>query len=190
MINKKLPFAALFSLVVIILFTACKHERNHPGYAYMPDMYYSEPYNAYSPNPVFNDSVTMRTPVEGTIPRGQEPYRYQAKNYADQILAGQELVNPIAQNPENMAVAKVQYDIFCSGCHGLTGKGDGFLYTSKKFPVKPTSLVEPYVQGKPDGEIYHIITRGSLSGLMGAHGTQITPENRWMIINYVRELAK
>jgi len=46
------------------------------------------------------------------------------------------------------------------------------------------------VQNKPDGEIYHVITMGSLSGLMGPHGSQIRPDKRWMIINYVRSLAK
>ncbi|MEA3479223.1 MAG: cytochrome c, partial [Bacteroidota bacterium] len=75
-------------------------------------------------------------------------------------------------------------------CHGKTGAGDGFLYNSKKFKAKPTSLVDAYVQGKPDGELYHIIAMGSLSGLMGPHGGQITAENRWMIINYLRSMAK
>ncbi len=79
---------------------------------------------------------------------------------------------------------------FCISCHGELGAGDGHLYTSGLFAAKPTSLIEDYVQNKPDGEIYHVITMGSLSGLMGAHGSQIRPAKRWMIINYVRSLAK
>jgi hypothetical protein len=51
-------------------------------------------------------------------------------------------------------------------------------------------LIGDLVKNKPDGELYHVITLGSLSGLMGAHGSQISPENRWKIINYVRELEK
>ena len=69
-------------------------------------------------------------------------------------------------------------------------KGDGHLYTSKLFPAKPTSLVEAYVQNKPDGEIYYVITAGSISGLMGPHGSQIQPDDRWKIINYLRSIAK
>lgn len=173
-----------------VLFTSCKHDRNQPGYAYMPDMYYSEPYNAYTENPVFNDSLTMQAPAEGSIPRGHIPYPYKPKNYTDQLLAGQELMNPLEANDENLAIGKKKYDVFCASCHGVMGKGDGYLYTSKKFAAKPTSLVEAYVQGKPDGELYHIITVGSLSGLMGAHGAQISPDDRWTIINYVRKLAQ
>ena len=72
----------------------------------------------------------------------------------------------------------------------MLGKGDGHLYKSKKFPIQPTTLVEDYVQSKADGELYHIITTGSISGLMGAHGAQIKADDRWKVINYIRTLAK
>jgi len=57
---------------------------------------------------------------------------------------------------------------------------------SKLFTAKPTDLTSAYIQDKPDGEIYHIITLGSLSGLMGAHGGQIKPADRWKIVTYVK----
>ncbi len=71
----------------------------------------------------------------------------------------------------------------------ITAKEMDILFTSGLFPAKPTSLVEPYVQSKPDGEIFYVITYGSISGLMGPHGAQIQPDDRWSIISYVRELA-
>lgn len=181
--------SSLILTMGFLLLVSCNHDRNNPGYAYMPDMYYSEPYDPYTPNPVLEDSVTMIPPPEGTIPRGYEPYPYKKRSYPDQIRAGEELVNPVPATEASLAEGKEQYAIYCADCHGTAGKGDGFLYTSKKFTAKPTSLVESYVQGKPDGEIFHVITMGSLSGLMGPHGSQITPGNRWKIINYVRSMA-
>jgi mono/diheme cytochrome c family protein len=177
---------------IIMVLSACKHDRNHPGYAYMAeqDMYYSDPHEAYTENEVFNDSLTMRVPVEGTIPRGMIPYPYEPRNFQEQQLAGKELVNPFPVNNKILAKGKEQYQIYCMACHGEKGDGNGHLYTSGKYPAMPTSLIETYVTSKPDGEIYHVITLGSLSGLMGAHGAQITPENRWKIIHYVRTLAK
>jgi len=182
-----LPYIAI---VIAMFLMSCNHNRNHPGWSYMPDMYYSEPYNAYTANPNFDDSLTMQSPLPGTIARGQTPYPYQAKSYPDQIRAGVELINPLPLTPGSIADGKAQYEIHCMNCHGKEGKGDGFLYSGKLFPAKPTSLVEPYVQSKPDGEIFHVITTGSLSGLMGAHGAQIKPENRWKIIHYIRELSR
>lgn len=182
----------LFVVVLLasVLFAACSHDRNHPGYAYMPDMYYSEPYDAYTENPVFADSITNQLPPEGSIARGQTPYPYKARSFEDQQRAGLELINPIEPNDENLAIGKVQYNIYCSNCHGDLGLGDGFLFTSEKFTIKPTPLVEDYVQSKPDGELYHVITTGSIAGLMGAHGAQIKPDDRWKVINYVRSLSK
>ncbi len=191
-IRNKYSSLLLIALISgLFMLSSCNHDRNHPGWAYMPDMYYSEATDAYSENPIFRDSMANQLPVPGTISRGHMPYPYKQKSYTDQILAGQEMTNPFVVNQEVLSRGKKQYEIFCSSCHGLAGDGNGHLYTSKLYPMKPTSLIETYVQSKADGELYHIITVGSLSGLMGAHGSQIKPDDRWKIIHYVRtELVK
>jgi mono/diheme cytochrome c family protein len=172
-----------------LILVACKRDHNDPGYIFYPDMAYSRAYETYSENPVFESGKTMRMPAEGVIPRGYSPYPYQHRSFDDQVRAGKELMNPIEVTDETLAEGKRQYGIFCSSCHGEAGQGDGHLFTSGLFNAMPTPLVGSYVQDKPDGEIYHVITVGSLSGLMGPHGSQITPENRWRIIHYVRSLV-
>lgn len=191
-----MKFIRLFSLLLIpLMFLACNRSKNNPGYDYMGehDMYYTKFYKAYSPNPVLRDSMTNQLPVEGTVARGEMPFPYPgatiAERAANQAKAGLEVTNPLEVNDEVLANGKVHYDIFCASCHGKSGKGDGHLYASGLFPAKPTSLVEPFVKGKPDGEIFYVITYGSISGLMGPHGSQILPEDRWSIISYVRDLA-
>ncbi len=187
----KIVTQGILLLGLMIIVSACNHDKTHPGYAYMPDMYYSEAYNANSENPVFRDSITNQMPVFGTIARGKMPYPYRPKNFLDQLAAGDELVNPIIADPINLAEGKTKFEIFCMNCHGELGDGNGFLYTSKKYLMKPTSLIQPFIQNKKDGELFHIITVGSLSGLMGAHGSQIKAEDRWKIITYIRNnLAK
>ncbi len=176
----------LASLSLIILFLmSCNHDNNDTGYAYMPDMAYSYAFETYGSSPNFSDSITMLTPVEGTIPREMIPYQYE-KTFEDQQRAGQELINPFETNKENLIRGKEQYIIYCSMCHGEKGKSDGHLVKSKLFPVQPIALSGDYVKNKPDGEIYHVVTMGSLSGLMGAHGSQISPEDRWKIVLYVK----
>ena len=181
----KMKYSFIILIVSAIALSSCSHDPNDPGRAYFPDMAYSIPYDAYSTNPVFADGRTMQTPIEGTVPREMIPYHYK-KTYDDQIKAGLELVNPMEANNKNLARGEAEYKIFCMNCHGLQGKGDGHLYTSKLFTAKPTDLSGAYIQDKPDGEIYHIITIGSLSGLMGAHGGQIKPDDRWKIVTYVK----
>ena len=171
--------------VLVLLFFSCKHGNNDPGYSYMPDMAYSHAGETNTENSVFANGMNNQLPVEGTIPREMIPYQYE-KTYDAQLKAGEELINPFEPVKSNLEIGKKQYTIYCASCHGFEGKGDGHLYTSKLFTAKPTALNENYVQSKPDGEIYHIITMGSLSGLMGPHGSQIKPENRWKIILYLR----
>ncbi|MDY0084711.1 MAG: c-type cytochrome [Bacteroidales bacterium] len=179
---------------ILILFvvglSSCNKDQNNPGYTFYPDMQYSQAYETYTTNPVFADGYTNLAPAEGTIPRGYMPYPYHSKSTDEQIKAGLELTNPLEATDAVLAEGKRQYDIFCISCHGDAGLGDGHLYTSGLFPAKPTSLVEGRVKDLPDGEIYHVITLGSVSGLMGAHGSQVRPENRWKIIHYVRSITK
>jgi cytochrome c len=182
----------IFVMAVLFVTAACNHNRNNPGYAYMGkyDMYYAKAYEAYTPNTVFADSTTMQIPVAGTIPRDYMPYPYKAKSYDDQKLAGKKLVNPVAVTNKSLETGKTQYAIYCMNCHGSGGTGDGHLFVDSLFMAKPAVLTDTVVQNKSDGELFHIITVGSLSGLMGAHGSQIKPQDRWMIVNYIRELAK
>ncbi len=180
---KNINLVALLMITVVLF--SCKRDNNSTGYAYFPDMSYSYAFETYSSSPNFSDSVLMLLPVEGTVPRGKIPYQY-AKTFDDQKRAGEELINPFKPTADVLEQGKKNYEIYCAMCHGDKGKGDGHLYTSKLFPAKPTSLREEFVQSKPDGEIYHVITLGSLSGLMGAHGSQISRDNRWKIVAYVK----
>jgi mono/diheme cytochrome c family protein len=171
--------------LLVVLSVSCQRNNNSTGHAYFPDMASSHAYETYSPNPNFVDGNTMQPPVPGTVPREMIPYQY-GKSFDEQQRAGHELVNPFQATSVNLERGKEFYTVFCSSCHGSSGKGDGHLFTSNLFTAQPTSLVGDFVQNKPDGEIYHVITLGSLSGLMGAHGSQIKPEDRWKIVTYVK----
>jgi mono/diheme cytochrome c family protein len=182
-IKNKLNIFLSFALL-LMFFSSCNHDRNKRGNQYMDDMVTPISYEDYSSNPVFANGQTGQLPVEGTIARGKMPYIY-PKTADGQILAGKELYNPYKISKDVLMKGKEQYDIYCLICHGTTGKGNGTLYESGKFPALPADLSVDRIKNMPDGEIYHIITKGSVSGLMGAHGPQISPENRWKIITFI-----
>lgn len=174
-----------FSLCfVVITAFSCDRDKNHPGYVYYPDMTYSPAYETNSENPNFEDGQTMRTPVEGTVPRGFIPFPYE-KNDTDMVLAGRELRNPLKNAPENLERGKITYERFCIDCHGESGDGKGHLFTSGLYPFPPASLINDKMKNKPDGEMFHQITVGW--GIMGPYGLMVTPEDRWKVIVYIRE---
>jgi hypothetical protein len=54
-----------------------------------------------------------------------------------------------------------------------------------RFP-QPPSLVADHAKGLPDGQLFHIISRGQ--GLMPSHAAQVLPADRWKVIQYLRSL--
>lgn len=183
-LNSKYKASILFLTSMLILFVSCDRDNNHPGYTYYPDMVDSRAYESFSENPNFDNSSTLREPVEGTVPRGYTPLPY-TKDLEDRVKAGNELINPLIVSEETRERGQVLYERFCIHCHGEQGNGQGILYTKKLYPFPPASLVNDRVKNLKDGEIFHSITYGY--GVMGAHGTMMKPVDRWNIILYIRE---
>jgi mono/diheme cytochrome c family protein len=179
----KIAFLIIFALIL----NSCDRNRNTTGWDYFPDMFYSTAYETFSKNPNFKDSMTMRLPVPGTVPRDFVPFDYTI-DPESRIRAGIELVNPFTASSENLARGKKVYSTFCLGCHGVSGGGDGQLYKSGLYPLQPRVLNDEKANKLLDGEIFHTITLGL--GSMGAHGAQIRPEDRWKLVLYIRSLQK
>jgi mono/diheme cytochrome c family protein len=176
-----------FIILLSVVLSGCNRNRNNPGWDYFPDMFYSTAYESFSKNPNFENGMTMRLPVPGTVPRGFIPFDY-TTDAASRTQAGIDLVNPFIPDAEVVARGKEVYTTFCIGCHGIRGEGDGNLYTSGLYPVKPRSLLAENALKLRDGEIFHSITLGF--GSMGAHGSQIKPDDRWKLVTYIRKLQE
>jgi mono/diheme cytochrome c family protein len=183
--RKKAGRRVLPGLLGMVLFlSACDRGSNDPGWDYFPDMAYSPAYKTWSENPVLDNGMTMLTPVEGTVPRHFTPFRYDA-TLEDQERAGRELMNPLKDTPENIESGRRTYTVYCMNCHGESGDGLGYLYTSGKYLVPPSSLTDSKIRNIPDGSIYHTISLGY--GVMAEHGTLIRPDDRWKIIHFIRQ---
>ena len=183
--NLKRGTKILSAILLVIAFSSCDHNRNNPGYEYFDDMVQSPAYESYTPNPNFDDGKTMQGTVEGTVPRNMIPYPY-TKSDADRKIAGETLNDPFSPTSENIARGKEMYQRFCINCHGVKGDGQGNLFTSKKYPYPPANLLSEKIRNAPDGEIYHVITVGW--GVMGAHGSMITQDDRWKIALYIKNV--
>lgn len=177
----------IFIVLITVILSGCNRDRNTTGWDYFPDMFYSTAYETFSENPNFANGMTMRLPVPGTVPRGFIPFNYTI-DAASRVKAGKDLVNPFLPDSGLIARGKEVYTTFCIGCHGMKGEGDGNLYTSRLYPVKPRSLMAESAFKLRDGEIYHTITLGF--GSMGAHGSQIIPDDRWKLVLYIRKLQE
>lgn len=165
--------------------SGCNIGRNDPGWDFFPDMFYSTAYEPYSENPNFSNEMTMLLPVPGTVPRGYVPFEYTI-DPEERARAGRELVNPYQASRGLIETGKNNYNIFCIVCHGNNGDGNGILFTSGLYPMKPRTLIGETALKLKDGEIYHTITLGF--GSMGSYGSQIRSDDRWKIVLFIRQL--
>ncbi|MDZ4838412.1 MAG: cytochrome c [Bacteroidota bacterium] len=196
----------ILSLLSVVSLSSCSYDRSPSSSNYEPndqgfeygvagDMYHSKGYEGWSQtgdntNPYNKDSSNMRLPAEGSVARGKADYRYSLPNStAGYELAATTLVNPVSKTELNLTEGKALYNIYCWHCHGYTGKNDGSLMASGKFPKPGTfqAYQDAYIKELPEGKIYHTITNGK--NLMGAHGHLLSPTQRWQLVNYVKYLA-
>jgi len=217
MLNMQLLKTLLIGVSGAVLLAGCKAGGDNPGLEYAPNMYHSVAYepltqvtdesagtivnsldngrgeyfnsNKYNPH-----RMNMREPAPNTVKRNDQgwlPYRLGK----DDLLAAAEIKNPLDSSAAMIAEGKALYAVYCNHCHGPKGLGDGKVATGVTVDGVEKGLVggvanltgEAYLNIS-EGHIFHVITWGK--GLMQAHGSQVSPEDRWKIAKYVKTLQK
>lgn len=166
--------AARFCILSFFFFCIACDGHNKPTYEYMPNMMDSRSVKA--------QEAPMRTPVAGTIPQGFAPYPYKL---GEGSIAAVNLKNPFPKTKENLLKGQKAFSTYCIVCHGERGLGDGTIVP--KFP-RPPSLTSEKIMQWADGEIFHTMMVGQ--NLMPSYATQMSPQDRWAIVNYIRVLQR
>jgi mono/diheme cytochrome c family protein len=98
-----------------------------------------------------------------------------------------ETKNTVQPAAESIAKGKKLYEASCQMCHGPKGAGDGQMAST--LPVKVGNLADKSAMAKySDGELFWMISKGKLP--MPAFEKNISKDDRWNIVNYVRTFAK
>jgi mono/diheme cytochrome c family protein len=136
----------------------------------------------------YQENGALFAPPEGTVP----------VNWGDVIspaklsLADQETIaNPRPSTLASLKNGEKLFNVNCAACHGPTGGGNGPIAA----PNGPIAGVLPIGPGSPlgfslapgltDGHIYTTISLGR--GRMPNY-RRISPDGRWDVVNYIRDL--
>lgn len=148
----------------------------------------------YKHSDFYADGLWMRPPPEGTVPRERITL-----NRA--VTAGRDADGPIQPNTEALPryvntipiplsrklldLGRKRFDITCATCHGPAGDGNSIVATQMALRPPPSLIKAQYVE-KPAGYIYEVVTKGF--GLMASYAAELTVEERWAVVAYLRAL--
>lgn len=203
-----LSYIFVAALVVSALgFRGSKSEK--PPLEVFPDMDHQAKVKAQSASDFFADGVGGRRPVANTVPMGFEvpakpaaagapPPAFGFTNGLDYYSTGRMgdfygdgIPAQVKVTPALLKRGQERYNINCAICHGESGNGKGV--TSKFGILNAFNFHQPGFDDpanvaayRADGAIFDVITHGK--GLMGAYGANITVQDRWAIVAYIRAL--
>ncbi len=93
--------------------------------------------------------------------------------------------NPIAADERSIGIGRDLFAQQCVVCHGATGLGDG---PTAKALIPPPANLQSHVPLHTDGEIFGFISAGFPGSAMPAFHGQLTDEQMWNLVNYLRTL--
>ena len=96
---------------------------------------------------------------------------------------------PVKINHDSLKRGQERFNIYCAVCHDKAGTGNGIIIQRNVGMPKPPDLGESLAnksEFQSDGRLFEVITEGIRN--MPGYETQITPEDRWNIVLYLRAL--
>lgn len=148
------------------------------------DMAHQPKYAPQGQSRFYANGAAQQGPVPGTIAMGQ----YVPEDTFHTGVEGGNYVGaiPVKVTTEMLRQGQTKFNTYCSPCHSRVGDGRGIVGSRSGWIA--SSLVDQRAVEMADGYVYHVITNGVRS--MPAYRNQISVEDRWAIVSYVRVLQR
>jgi hypothetical protein len=203
-------FFLIFFLAAIAIVSLAGFRGIHspkPPIEIFVDMVRNPRYDPQHESDFYADTRAARRPVPGTVPLGynipnaflstgannnkldQEPGAFSdAPDYYNSGRIGDMYGDgiPLKVNRQLLDRGRERFNINCAVCHGPVGLGNGI--TSQYGLVGIANFHDSRIRTMPDGQIFNTITLGK--NTMGPYGSNISVEDRWAIIAYIRALER
>ncbi|MSR42965.1 MAG: cytochrome c [Pedosphaera sp.] len=158
-----------------------------PPLEIFPDMDRQPKLRPQEPNALLPNGRSSQFLVEGTVARGT-PFAAIPKN-TGRVLGVTNFVEtlPMKITSQLLARGRDRYAISCLPCHGAQGDGNGITKKIGAMAVV-ANLHDARIVKLPDGELFHVISEGR--NLMGGYRANVTIDDRWAIVAYLRALQR
>jgi mono/diheme cytochrome c family protein len=193
MIMKKNTLALVSFLCLAFVLSSCRGDKSaQPPVLLIRNMVEQTSYGPQSSNNFFKDKMATRDPVKGTVAEGEANTN---SKMALGIEPGSTLENPtwVKQFPivitnELIIRGQNRYNIYCTPCHGYAGNSDGLAKEAAGGVIRPANLHDDEIIKRPVGKIYNAITYGVNNWNMPGFSEEMSTQDRWAVVAYVRAL--
>ena len=169
---------AMLALLLVVILSGCRRlTGSFPSTGSYPADVFTEMHYQQS----FRSQESPRLDSAGAVPVTGGEIAYTTEGYAT-------LANPVPKTPQSLARGAELYRVNCSQCHGLQAKGNGKvgdILVANQYS-RPPDLTAKVTADKSDGQIYGIVSEGLF--VMPKFKLLLSPEDRWLIIQHVRQL--
>ncbi len=169
----------------LTLLSACSSVQRTPPIEVWDDMKRQGKFKPQLENDIFADHRNSRVPPAGTVARGHlNDDTVYATGMTGDMFVGK---SPVPVTMDLLKKGQAKFGTYCTPCHDRTGSGQGIVPT--RVPAwQPSNLLEDRIVQFADGEIFHVISEGRRT--MPAYKYQVSIEDRWAIIAYLRVLQR
>jgi hypothetical protein len=130
----------------------------------------------------FADGRSARPQVAETVARGQ--LHEDAYFYTGLKDGAEGNVMPFPVTLDVLARGQERYNVYCTPCHSRVGNGAGMIV--QRGYAQAGNFHTARLQAAPLGHFFNVMTHGY--GAMPDYATQVTPEDRWAIVAYIKAL--
>ena len=101
--------------------------------------------------------------------------------------SARDVKNPVPVNAKTLAEGAKLFHENCEPCHGEKGAGDG--ETGKLLPTKPANFTDAKLMSlETDGTLFWKMSKGRSP--MPTWEDELKVDERWKLVNYIRQLGK
>jgi mono/diheme cytochrome c family protein len=188
--------SAVLALVPFAFIAKFRSEKSDkPHFHVIPDMDFQDYRGPQAPSEVFPDGTTERPPIGGTVARGDlrdDDHLHRgltdgrwATSFPPELDLSQRAIER----------GRERYGVYCTPCHGQSGDGLGMIHkralavgAAATGWVQPSNLTEAGFVRQPHGQLFNTISHGIRT--MPGYNAQISVEDRWNIVLYLRALQR
>ncbi len=170
-VQKLGQFAGLLALGSVSLLAGCRQ-----------DMHDQPKFVPQRGTTLYADGRSARPQVENTVGRGQlheDTYFYTGLSNG---VEGNSYPFPVTM--EVLQRGQERYNVYCTPCHSRVGNGAGMIVQRGYRPAG--DFHTDRLRNAPLGHFFAVMSNGY--GAMPDYSAQLTPEDRWAVVAYIRAL--